>query len=184
ISVSSCWAWSVMPSVATSPLTRSHSCDFAYFRSDGILAINRLRHVPVGRSTRFLRAVNGPGNDQRGSGLAADFNGEGSVWLGKLRRHITETDANPKRRTLSAADDLANFRRVRPRAPNCVMRAGRGGLVSHLEGGEFLAGAARLLLGERRAADELAFVLRHEKTQPGFQRCGVFVQLIAVGGIA
>src|SRR5277367_2026138 len=40
ISVSSACAWSVMPTVAVSPLTRTHSCDFANFRSEGMLLIN------------------------------------------------------------------------------------------------------------------------------------------------
>src|ERR1017187_638832 len=40
MSVSSCCAWSVMPTVAVSPLTRTHSCDLAYFRSEGMLLIN------------------------------------------------------------------------------------------------------------------------------------------------
>src|SRR6185436_4131637 len=35
MSVSSCWAWSVMPTVAVSPATRSHSWDLAYFKSAG-----------------------------------------------------------------------------------------------------------------------------------------------------
>src|ERR1043166_8233638 len=42
-SVSSCWAWSVIPIVATSPATRTHSCDFAYFKSEGTLAMRLLR---------------------------------------------------------------------------------------------------------------------------------------------
>src|SRR6266481_9567531 len=40
MSVNSCCAWSVMPTVAVSPLTRIHSCDLAYFRSEGMLLIN------------------------------------------------------------------------------------------------------------------------------------------------
>src|SRR5271169_6286696 len=40
MSVSSACAWSVMPTVAVSPLTRTHSCDLAYFRSEGMLLIN------------------------------------------------------------------------------------------------------------------------------------------------
>src|SRR6185436_14251948 len=54
-SVNSCCAWSVMPTVAVSPDTRTHSCDFAYFRSAGTFeliilyrlvgtAINGFRH--------------------------------------------------------------------------------------------------------------------------------------------
>src|SRR6266513_1349725 len=38
-SVSSCCAWSVMPTVAVSPLTRTHSWDLAYLRSEGTLLI-------------------------------------------------------------------------------------------------------------------------------------------------
>src|SRR5258706_7529604 len=38
-SVSSACAWSVMPTVAVSPLTRTHSCDLAYFKSEGMLLI-------------------------------------------------------------------------------------------------------------------------------------------------
>src|ERR1700690_3154094 len=40
MSVSSCWAWSVMPTVAVSPLTRTHSWDLVYLRSEGTLLIN------------------------------------------------------------------------------------------------------------------------------------------------
>src|SRR5208282_6022037 len=40
MSVNSCWAWSVMPTVAVSPLTRTHSWDLVYFRSEGTLLIN------------------------------------------------------------------------------------------------------------------------------------------------
>src|SRR5581483_7648623 len=39
MSVNSCCAWSVMPMVAMSPLTRTHSCDFVYFKSEGMLLI-------------------------------------------------------------------------------------------------------------------------------------------------
>ena len=38
-SVNSCWAWSVMPMVATSPARRTHSWDFAYFRSAGMFEL-------------------------------------------------------------------------------------------------------------------------------------------------
>src|ERR1700692_3194326 len=39
-SVNSPCAWSLMPTVAVSPLTRIHSCDLAYLRSEGMLLIN------------------------------------------------------------------------------------------------------------------------------------------------
>src|SRR3954470_3649913 len=38
-SVNSCCAWSVMPIVPVSPVMRTHSCDFAYFKSDGTFAM-------------------------------------------------------------------------------------------------------------------------------------------------
>jgi hypothetical protein len=40
-SVNSCWAWSVMPTVATSPVTRTHSWDLAYFKSAGTFVLIR-----------------------------------------------------------------------------------------------------------------------------------------------
>src|SRR5208283_1144642 len=40
MSVNSCCAWSVMPTVAVSPLRRTHSWDFVYFKSGGTLLIN------------------------------------------------------------------------------------------------------------------------------------------------
>src|SRR5512138_3532927 len=60
-SVSSCCAWSVMPTVATSPARRTHSWDLAYLRSagtcvlmgnqlSGVLAINRFGHHFGGRA--------------------------------------------------------------------------------------------------------------------------------------
>src|SRR5208282_6713145 len=39
-SVSSCCAWSVMPTVAVSPATRTHSWNFVYFKPEGTLLIN------------------------------------------------------------------------------------------------------------------------------------------------
>src|ERR1044071_4290298 len=45
MSVSSCCAWSVMPTVAVSPETRTHSCDFAYFKSKGTFELIK---VPAG----------------------------------------------------------------------------------------------------------------------------------------
>jgi hypothetical protein len=35
-----------MPMVAVSPLTRTHSCDLAYFRSEGTLLINYYKTCP------------------------------------------------------------------------------------------------------------------------------------------
>src|ERR1051325_10637237 len=44
-SVNSCWAWSVIPTVATSPATRTHSWDLAYFKSGGTLEFIVLRNL-------------------------------------------------------------------------------------------------------------------------------------------
>src|SRR6516162_8616523 len=48
-----------MPTVAVSPLTRTHSCDLAYFRSDGTLLINIHRRLrgQDGFSTHFLTRI-------------------------------------------------------------------------------------------------------------------------------
>src|SRR6185437_3628695 len=47
MSVNSACAWSLMPIVAMSPLTRTHSCDLAYLRSEGTLLINLLLNLPA-----------------------------------------------------------------------------------------------------------------------------------------
>src|SRR5258706_11805747 len=52
-SVSSCCAWSVMPTVATSPATRTHSCDFVYFKSEGTLLINCAEDYAGGADSQF-----------------------------------------------------------------------------------------------------------------------------------
>src|SRR6185503_5411585 len=55
MSVSSCCAWSVMPTVAVSPLTRTHSCDFAYFKSGGTVElINLPADYADGADSQFL----------------------------------------------------------------------------------------------------------------------------------
>src|ERR1039458_7690046 len=70
-SVNSCCAWSVMPTVATSPATRTHSCDFAYFKSKGTFAIAQFSQGLLRWSIRFSihRLLNYHG---RGA-LATDF---------------------------------------------------------------------------------------------------------------
>src|ERR1035437_5535850 len=85
-SVNSCCAWSVMPTVATLPDTRTHSCDFAYFKSEGTLAIGQLSQGAGGRSIRF--SIDRLGDEDRRCALATDFNLHGSIRLAKLWRHI------------------------------------------------------------------------------------------------
>src|ERR1035438_3156202 len=70
-SVSSCCAWSVMPTVATSPATRTHSCDFAYFKSVGTLAICQLRQGRGGWSIRF--SIDRFGHQDGRGALVTDF---------------------------------------------------------------------------------------------------------------
>src|SRR5271170_7858508 len=56
-SVNSCCAWSLMPTVAVSPLTRTHSWDFVYFKSVGTLLINfpSFHHLGTGTQRRIFR---------------------------------------------------------------------------------------------------------------------------------
>src|ERR1035437_1074126 len=115
-SVNSCCAWSVMPTVATLPDTRTHSCVFAYFKSKGILAIKQLRQAVGGRSIRF--SINWLRDEDRGGALAADFDHHGRAGLRKRGRHIAHANADAKRRALCSAGDFPDLRRPRTRAPD------------------------------------------------------------------
>src|ERR1039458_7274884 len=108
-SVNSCCAWSVMPTVATLPDTRTHSCDFAYFKSKGTLAIKQLSQGVGGRSIRF--SINWLWDEHRGSALAPDFDLHGRAGLRKRGRYIPHPDANAKRRALCATRHLSDLRR-------------------------------------------------------------------------
>src|SRR6266852_4487738 len=104
ISVSSCWAWSVMPTVAISPEMRTHSCDFAYFKSVGIFDIEyRVWKCPGAASIWFAenRFLN---NDSTGA-FAPDFNFYRGLGLCKFNRNVAEADSGVQRGTLSATDD-------------------------------------------------------------------------------
>src|ERR1035438_10549678 len=120
-SVNSCCAWSVMPTVATLPETRTHSCVFAYFKSKGTLAITQLSQGVDVRSIRF--SINWLWDEHRGSALAPDFNLHGRASHRKRGRYIPHPDANAKRRALRATGNLSDLRRPRTRVPNGVMRA-------------------------------------------------------------
>src|ERR1017187_7336475 len=95
-SVNSCCAWSVMPTVATLPATRTHSCDFAYFKSEGMFSISQLRQGLGVRSIRF--SIDRLRHQDRRGALATNLNLDGRIHLGKLRRHIAHPDANAERR--------------------------------------------------------------------------------------
>src|SRR6266513_1444248 len=108
-SVSSCCAWSVMPTVAVSPLTRTHSCDLAYFRSEGTLLINLLKtHRRLRRWRRFSSQqinrstfpVNRLLHHDGRVPLAPDLNLNLCVRRGSFRRHIAHADAQIERRAL------------------------------------------------------------------------------------
>src|SRR6266567_6196573 len=70
-SVSSCCAWSVMPTVASAPDTRTHSCDFAYLRSLGMFDMWQLSQGLDPWSIRF--SVNRFGDNCGGGALSTDF---------------------------------------------------------------------------------------------------------------
>src|SRR6266850_2745402 len=72
MSVSSCCAWSVMPTVASAPDTRTHSWDFAYFKSAGMLAIAQLSQGLHTRSMSF--SINWLCHHHGRGTLPADFN--------------------------------------------------------------------------------------------------------------
>src|SRR5258706_6340310 len=91
-SVSSCCAWSVMPMVAPSPATRTHSCDFAYFKSDGMFDMGELKERGGGRSTWF--SVNWFGNNEGGAFFAPDFDLDGFAGFGVRGWDVTHADAN------------------------------------------------------------------------------------------
>src|ERR1017187_3360147 len=177
-SVDSFCEWSLMPSVATLPDTRTHSCDFAYFKSEGTLAISQLSQGAGGRSIRF--SIDRLGDEDRRGALTTDFNLNGSVHLGKLRRHIPHPDANAKGRALRTASHLADLRRSRTRAPDRVVRARRCRAVRHFERHELFARAISLLLGQHGSADELALIQRNEEAHARLDGSGVLVQFMAV----
>src|SRR5437899_1016695 len=91
-SVSSCCAWSVMPTVASTPDTRTHSCDFAYFRSLGMFDMRQLSQGLDLRSIRF--SVNRFGHNHGRSAFSADFNLKRRRRCGTLWRYIAHADAN------------------------------------------------------------------------------------------
>src|ERR1700720_838849 len=70
-SVNSCCAWSVMPTVATSPDTRTHSCDLAYFKSPGTFVMAPLSQGVNRRSIHFSK--NRLRDDDRGGAFAANL---------------------------------------------------------------------------------------------------------------
>src|SRR3954465_12474106 len=95
-----------MPIVAVSPCRRTHSCDLAYFKSDGTLLIHKFRQAGRCRSIRF--SINGFGNNGSWKPASANFDSYRRVGFGECRFHVAEAYAGAERRTLGAARDFAN----------------------------------------------------------------------------
>src|ERR1700751_3914226 len=129
--VSSCCAWSVMPIVATPPESRTHSWDFAYFRSAGISDMVPLSQGASRRSMSF--SINWLRHDYRGRSLAADLNFDRRLRCGGLRRDIAHADADSKGWALRSARHFAQSRGLWARATNRVVRAWRRAFVGHPE---------------------------------------------------
>src|SRR5579884_2408667 len=155
-SVNSCCAWSVMPTVAVSPLTRTHSLDFAYLKSEGMLDMGKLRQGWWIWSIRF--SIDGLGHDDRSVTFAANLNFNRRLRLGKFRLHVSHADADVQRRALRAADDFADGRGICAGAPDGIMRARRRGFISHLKRNRFFADTLCLLLRQNRAPNEISLV--------------------------
>src|ERR1041384_7114020 len=85
-SVNSCCAWSVMPIVATPPAARTHSWDFAYFRSGGISDMPSFSQGAPRGSMSF--SINWLRHDYRPRGFAADLNFDRRLRRGGLRGDI------------------------------------------------------------------------------------------------
>src|SRR5581483_8549971 len=122
-SVNSCWAWSVMPMVAVSSLTRTHSCVFAYFKSAGMFAMVRLSQGKPVWSNRF--SIQRFGCHHRVGPLAANFDGDGHLRLGKFRFHVAHANPNSQGRALRAARHFADLRRPFSGTPDGIMRTRR-----------------------------------------------------------
>src|SRR5260221_12689544 len=112
-----------MPTVATSPEIRTHSCDFAYFKSEGTFDMAILSQGVAARSIRFSINWFGHRNGQRA--LTADFDCKLRLGFRKFRRHVAHADPDAKRRTLCAADHLAQSRSRRG-THHGIMRPRRG----------------------------------------------------------
>src|SRR5579871_4038863 len=119
-SESSCWAWSVMPTVPMSPLTRTHSCEAAYFKSEGTFAIKleELRQGGWVWSISFSVKRFGRG-DRRGL-LAADLDLDGGAGLGELGFHVAHADADAERWAVRAAHNFADGRGAGTGAPDRI----------------------------------------------------------------
>src|SRR5438552_14030273 len=129
ISVSSCCAWSVMPTVASVPDTRTHSWDVAYFKSEGMFAMAQLSQGLQIRSMRF--SIYWLRHDRGGGALSAnlDFN-RCSTGSGR-GRHVPHADADAQGWTLGSAGNLAQLRALS--VTNWIVRTRRRRFVCHLE---------------------------------------------------
>src|ERR1051325_4523988 len=185
-SVNSCCAWSVIPIVAVSPATRTHSCDFAYFRSEGMFCIliflfllisshtfsattlSCLHARPLTHLTPFnlfnprpRLPIDRLRHDYRRRALPANRNLHCRPGPARFGRHITHPDADAQRRALRPAGDFAESRPVG--APNRIVRARRRRPIRHLEGDEFPGGAFGALPEHDLAAAKFALALQRDE---------------------
>src|SRR5215471_10555317 len=181
-SVSSCCAWSVMPMVATSPATRAHSCDLAYFRSEGMFDMAVLSQGVSRRSTCF--SIKWLGHDHCRCLFPPNFYLQWRLRFSEFRRHVTHANADAKGWTLRSAGHLAKLSCLGLSRPDRIWGARRRRLASHFEGNQFLAGASRLLLGQDLASHELAFIQRDKEPKPRLDRRSILIQLMSVERIA
>src|SRR4051812_10294403 len=120
-SVSSCWAWSVMPMVAMSPLTRTHSWVLAYLRSAGMFDMAGFKSCAGRGSICF--SVNRFGHNDGGTLAAANFNLQRVADGGVVGRDVAHANAGGECGALSAAGDLADLARAIT-APDGIAGAG------------------------------------------------------------
>src|SRR6266404_2201563 len=144
--------------------------------------INELRQGVKRRSIRF--SIERLGHYEGGGTFATNLDFNRRLRLGKLGRHITETDTDAEGRTLGAAHDLAEALWVCAGTPNGIMGPRRRRFVSHFECDKFFADSFCFLFGEDRSPDELPFFERHEEAKAGFNWRGLLIEFVTVKWIA
>src|SRR5512140_2764292 len=166
-SVNSCCAWSVIPTVASVPDTRTHSCDLAYFKSFGTFAINlkvlSFRQVASAPSIRF--SVDRLRHHECRRTRAADFDLKRRLGFRELRWNVSEANTRAERWALGAAHGLPHASGLRSRAPNRVTRTWRRRSPGHLECRQLPSRSVRLLPRQHFAAREVAFLERDKESE-------------------
>src|SRR5579859_5318380 len=171
-SVNSCCAWSVMPTVAVSSLIRTHSCDFAYFKSVGTFDIRALSQGGAMASTWF--SIKWFGDHHRGIALAPNFNLQRRGSLGGFRGNIAKANRLAERGALSPTDDYPQRTRLGAAAPNPVLRTRRRRTSGHFKSNQFFGDTLGLLFRQYRLPDEV-LRQRDKKAEARFDGGGVLI---------